>query len=254
MKERLLVPVGLAMVVAFFAPWIDLYGMVSASGWDLATQDHGNWKRHLLWLYPAGGAALAAVAAGGASRARDARALGVLVGAAVIGLALYDTLSGLRYGALITVAGAVGAVASVASKDRGWAVGAGVLVLIGFFLPWVGERGAMSGLDLARIDTLPDAFGLPSPKWLYAVPVLGAAAAAGGAIATNRAVPALAGLGILLVLGYVYLRTVNVFIGWGAWMTLGGGLAALLIGGLSGPGLLRPRHEAARSGRGPRQG
>src|SRR5688572_14833985 len=40
--ERLLVPVGVAMVVAFFAPWIDLYGLVTASGWDLATQDEGN--------------------------------------------------------------------------------------------------------------------------------------------------------------------------------------------------------------------
>lgn len=247
--ERLLVPVGVAMVVAFFAPWIDLYGLVTASGWDLATQDHGSWKRHLLWLYPAGGALLAAAAAGGAKHAKDARALGVLVGATVVGLALYDTLSGLRYGALFTVGGAVGAVASVMSKDRAWAIGAGALVVIGFFLPWVGDHGhTASGWDLARLPALPDELGLPSPRWLYLVPILGVVAALSGLVAGTRAPAALAGLGILLVLAYVYLRTVNLIVGWGAWMTLGSGLAALVIGVLSRP------HEAVRSGRGPRPG
>lgn len=246
MKERLLVPVGVAMVVAFFAPWIDLYGMVTASGWDLATQDHGNWKRHLLWLYPAGGALLAAAASRGPAHAKDARALAVLIGAAVIGLALYDTLSGLRYGALITVGGAVAAVASVASKDRAWAVGAGALVVIGFFLPWVGEHGmTASGWDLARIPALPDELGLPSPKWLYLVPILGVTAALSGLVSGTRAPAAICGLGILLVLGYVYLRTVNMIVGWGAWMTLGSGLAALVIGLLSGGGVAALKKKPA---------
>jgi hypothetical protein len=222
-------------VVAFFAPWVDWFGYVQQSGFDLATSGSG-WKRHLLWLYPLAGAALAAAGWRGDARTRN---LAFLVGGAVIGLAIYDVADGmaesLRYGAWITVGGAVVALATgLLRGDRGWSAIGGALVLIGFFLPWL---GALSGWDLAHLDAAPDP--LPSPKWLYLVPALGMIAAASSVSPRGRLASALAGAGVLALLGYLYFRTATATVGWGAWLTLAAGATAL-VGGV----LLAPRRSA----------
>jgi hypothetical protein len=222
---------GVAMVIAFFGPWIDFFGYIQASGYDLATADRGNWKQHLLWLYPLGGAAIAYLAFRGDPRTRSAA---FLLGGAVVGLALYDTVTdladALRYGAWITIGGSLIAFASGLTKgDRAWAVAGGALVLIGFFLPWLGEgRHAMSGFDLARLPHSPDP--LPSPKWLYLVPLFGGIAAASAFVAQSqgRLLAIIGGAGALGVLVFLYLRTLNMMMGWGIWVTLLAGLAMLV--------------------------
>jgi hypothetical protein len=219
---------GFAMVVAFFAPWVDFFGLAHASGLALATSDDGGWKRHLLWMYPAGGAALALFALRGDGRARN---VAVLLGGAVVGLAIYDTASGLvdnlRYGAWLTVGGAIIAAACGLTKgDRAWSVIGGALVVIGFFLPWLGDgRAALSGYDLAQLSTAPDP--LPSPKWLYLVPLLGALAAFSAFTARGRILSLVGGAGVLGLLAYLYLQSLNMVLGWGAWLTFLAGVGAL---------------------------
>ncbi len=225
--------IGIAMVIGFLGPWVDFFGLVQASGYDLATDDNGGWKRHVLWLFPLGGAGLAYLAIRGDLRARAAA---FLLGTAVVGLALYDTASDLaehlRYGAWITVGGALVAFASGLTKgDRAWSVIGGALVVIAFFLPWLGDgRHALSGFDLARLPHSPDP--LPSPKWLYLVPLFGGLAAASAFVPQARArlLSLVGGAGVLAVLVFLYLRTLNMVMGWGVWLTLASGVAALLAG------------------------
>jgi hypothetical protein len=229
-EVRPLALAGIAMVVAFFGPWLDFFGLVQASGLDLATSSGAGWKRHLLWLYPVGGATLATLAWRADARAR---AFAFFLGGAVVALALYDTASSLaqnvRYGCWITIGGALVAFACGLTRgDRGWSVVGGALILIGFFLPWLGEgRGAMSGWDLARLAHAPDP--LPSPKWLYLIPLLGVTAALSGvtAGARGRIVSVIAGAAVIGVLAFLYIRTLNMVLGWGAWLTLLSGLASL---------------------------
>ena len=104
-KAKPLALVGIVMVIAFFGPWIDVLGRVKLSGWALAHEPMLGWKRHVLWAYPAGGAALALAAWRGAA---SARTLALALGVFVVGLALYRTFDGLvaslRYGAWLTIA------------------------------------------------------------------------------------------------------------------------------------------------------
>ncbi|MCB9559325.1 MAG: hypothetical protein H6708_02825 [Kofleriaceae bacterium] len=222
--------VGIAMVVAFFAPWIDLLGHVKMSGFELARTAELGWKRHLLWLYPVGGAAMAYAAFTG----ERVRGIALLVGGAVVGLAAYDVVSGmfdsLRYGAWTTIVAAAGAIAIGAARgDRGWGAIAGALVVAGFFLPWFGGGGVtVSGYDLARLPSPPRGLGLPSPAWLFAIPVAGGAIMLGSIARRTRGLLIGGGAVVLLVLSYLYVRTANLFVGWGAWLTLACGGAALI--------------------------
>ena len=51
---------GLALVFGFFMPWIDILGLVNASGWDLVRDDHlGLGTRAVIGLCPVAGGALA---------------------------------------------------------------------------------------------------------------------------------------------------------------------------------------------------
>lgn len=224
---RWLAPAGILMVVGFFGPWIDLFGLVTMSGYELARETPLGWDRHLLWLFPLGGAALAATALAGS---RSARALALLAGAGVVTLVGWTVMSDLRYGAWLTVLGAVVALIGGCGKDHraGAFVGA-VMIVVGFFLPWVSDGGAtLSGFDLARLDP-PEGLGLPSPAWLYLVPAFGVAALAASLSPKARGLAVAAAVGVLGVLAYVYLRTASLFLGWGVWTTLGAGLVAPLL-------------------------
>jgi len=234
---RPLAVVGITLVVAFFGPWIDVLGHFKASGWDLAREAAFGWKRHVLWLYPASGLALAFTAWRSDPRARG---VALAIGLFVVGLALYRTAHGmievLRYGAWLVIAGAVAAIAAAATDKRELAMLAAVTVIAGFFLPWIGAgREAVSGFDLARLGSAPEGLGLPSPSWLFVVPLLGAIATLASLAAPTRRGAVLAGAGILLALAYLYIRTINLVVGWGVWLTLVAGAVALL-GALLVPG------------------
>jgi hypothetical protein len=224
--SRALAGAGVLLVVAFFGPWLDLLGLVRASGWALAREESLGGQRHLLWLAPAGGALLAGLALRGR---REARAAALAVGLFVVGLAVYQVLDGLveslRYGAWLTILGAVAVIVGAASpRHRGAVMVAGVAVIAGFFLPWLGQgRLALSGFDLARLE---GAAGLLAPSWLFAIPVLGAAATLAALAERTRRISLLAGAGVL---AYLYVASLNLFLGWGAWLTLAAAAAAALL-------------------------
>lgn len=235
---------GAAMVAAFFLPWIDLLGE-TLTGFELARDAALGGKRHLLWLCPLGGAAVALAAV---SRASSLRALALVVGGGVVGFVAWQVGGGLirslHHGAWMTILGASAAIATAAARGgRGWTALAGAVAVLGFFLPWLGSHGVtVTGLDLARLPAAPAELGLPSPAWLYLVPVA-AAVAALSALSPRTHAGAIAGGAIVLaVLAYLYLRVYSFFLGWGAWLTLAAA-AALLLGGLA---LLATRAPATR--------
>ena len=74
---------GIALVVGFFMPWIDLAGLVSVSGWDLVRDDHISLgTRAVIALCPVAGAALAFAAFGGS---RNAAKVSIAAGLGVLG-------------------------------------------------------------------------------------------------------------------------------------------------------------------------
>ena len=81
--NAVLVGAGIASVVAFFLPFIDLGGLASASGWEILTGEHVPWTYRLAMLaLPVGGLALIGA---GASGSKKARAAGFFFGAGVYG-------------------------------------------------------------------------------------------------------------------------------------------------------------------------
>jgi hypothetical protein len=90
---------GLALVVGFFMPWIDVGGLHGVSGWDMVCSEQLSLiTRIILALCPLGGAVLALSAFG---RSNKAAQLGLAVGAGVLGYTFYK----LAYG-FIKVTGA----------------------------------------------------------------------------------------------------------------------------------------------------
>lgn len=98
-NSMLLGVTGLALVVGFFMPWIDVAGIGGVSGWDMVRSEQLSLiTRAILALCPLGGAALA-LSAFGHSRRAGQLALGV--GGGVLGYTFYK----LAYG-FIKVTGA----------------------------------------------------------------------------------------------------------------------------------------------------
>jgi hypothetical protein len=74
---------GIALVVGFFMPWIDLGGLVSVSGWDLVRDSHISLGTRVIFaLCPILGAALAFAAFGGS---RNAAKVSIAAGLGVLG-------------------------------------------------------------------------------------------------------------------------------------------------------------------------
>ena len=66
-----LVAIGVAAVVAFFLPFLDLGGLIQASGFDVLVGDGASWTLRLALLgLPVGGLALIVAGATGSPRAR----------------------------------------------------------------------------------------------------------------------------------------------------------------------------------------
>lgn len=133
-------------------------------------------------------------------KARD----GVIAAASVV--IAWDLLAHLRYGAWVTIAGAVIALATGLVKgDRVWSLIGGALVVIGFFLPWLWTSSgdeypvSFSGWDLAH---------LPELTLLYLVPVLGGLAVLGAFATETRArlLSLAGGAATLALLAFVYVH------------------------------------------------
>ncbi len=234
-SQALAVP-GILLVVAFFLPWLDIAGVVGASGYDIATSG-GPTTHYLYWLVPILGALLAATAL---ADSKSARSVALLVGGLVVGTVLYYmgklAIFGMSWGLWMVIAGCISLIGlAIANKVEGMAFPS-LLVIAGFFLPWVTRDGSFAswgatGFDMARAP-VPFELGLLSPKMAYLVPVGGLAAMLGSIVARGRAGRILGGgAGILVLgwLGYLILRTVGFLSGWGLWLTIAGGTASLVM-------------------------
>jgi hypothetical protein len=110
---------GIASVVAFFLPFLDLGGLVSASGWEILVGEHIPWTTRIAMLaLPLGGLALIGA---GASGSKSARLTGFAFGAGVYGymgfqmVRLFFATTG--WGLWLTLAAAlVALVAALGSK------------------------------------------------------------------------------------------------------------------------------------------
>jgi hypothetical protein len=78
---------GIALVVGFFLPWIDVGGVVGVSGWELFQTSEISLITRLVFLAaPIGGVALILAGLGGG---RAASSAGIAVGSVVIGYTVY---------------------------------------------------------------------------------------------------------------------------------------------------------------------
>lgn len=116
-----LVAAGLASVVAFFLPFLDVGGIATASGWEILVADHVELTTRLALLaLPLGGLALIAA---GATRSAAARAIGIGLGVGVYGflgvqmVRLFVATTGVGLW-LTLAAAAVAFVAAVVAKKR----------------------------------------------------------------------------------------------------------------------------------------
>lgn len=113
---------GIAAIVAFFLPFLDLGGPMAASGWDILVADLAPWTtRAALLALPIGGLCLCVAGATGHARARFA---GFLFGAGVFGYLGYSMvrlfLATTGVGLWLTLAAAlVALVSALAVKPRG---------------------------------------------------------------------------------------------------------------------------------------
>ena len=82
-SHKLLAAAGAAALAAFFLPFLDLAGLVQASGWDIVTADGTSWTTRLLFAaLPLGGLTMLV---GGLSGGRRARLAGAAFGLGVFG-------------------------------------------------------------------------------------------------------------------------------------------------------------------------
>ncbi|HJL14206.1 MAG TPA: hypothetical protein RMH99_01050 [Sandaracinaceae bacterium LLY-WYZ-13_1] len=112
---------GIAAVVAFFLPFLDLGGMVTASGWEILLAEHVSWTYRLVMLaLPIGGLALIGA---GATGSKSARVVGFSFGAGVFGYLGYQMVkvffatTGFGLWLLLAAAG-VALFAALAAKKR----------------------------------------------------------------------------------------------------------------------------------------
>jgi hypothetical protein len=228
---------GIALVVAFFMPWIDVLGAIGASGYDLATADGGSSKQLLLWASPILGAVLAFTAL---ADSKSARSAGLVAGLAVIGPTFYylgkAMMFGTSWGLWMVVAGAIAMIAmSLANKPDNMLWPA-AMVVAGFFLPWTTKDSSfaswgMTGFDIARLPSSPLDLGLPSPKLGYLVPIAGLAAGLAVLLRGKaaRTLGTICGVAVLGWLAWFIGKGLSFFTGWGLWLTIGAGAAALIM-------------------------
>lgn len=112
---------GIAVTAAFFLPFLDIGGLITASGWDIVTSgDVPTGTRLLFAALPVGGVAMLWA---GLTRSPKARLVAFAFGASLLGYIAYQmvkfffTTTGI--GLWITIAAAVAAVVvALASRKR----------------------------------------------------------------------------------------------------------------------------------------
>jgi len=242
---------GGAIVLGFFLPWIDL-GPLSASGLDYARHGaalhqlrgggDGGWFRHAAWLFPIAGAALLVA---GLWLPRLGRWLALGVGlamiawiAAVTGKTLVLALS---WGGWVELACAAALVVAGLTGARTLAAAAGAVAAMGFLFPWYQHA---SGYDIARIASR--GLHLRLGELAYFAIVGGVL----GIVASNRrplrrGLALAAGALVAIATLTLYAAVADVVLGLGAWLTILGSTAALLVGLVA----VRRQGEARRAAR-----
>lgn len=223
-SQLIVAALGAALVAGFFLPWTDLW--VSVTGWDVATEG-GDWW---MFLIPLGGLALVAAAVLAPALAPLAT---LVVGLGVTAWFGYYvvvvTAAVYGWGVSVVVGGAVLAVAGALMKKPAMSAVGGFAMIGGFFCPWI-DPGHISGYDLARQNGL-GAIAIAA----WAVPIGGALAAYGaGKRDTGRSLAGFGGVVGLAAIGYLTYRILGgllwAFGGWGYYLVIGAGVAALGVG------------------------
>jgi hypothetical protein len=116
------------------------------------------------------------------------------------------------------------------SRTRSVAAFAGIVLVVGFFLPWfdLGGLVAMSGFDLVTSGDV----DLLTRILIALVPLAGLSLLASAATnhARTKSVAIVTGLGIL---GYTGYQTAKAFVqltGYGLWAILGAAIVAIVVG------------------------
>ncbi len=219
--SSLLVVAGAVMVGAFFLSWIRDWGDGGVSGWQLAHDKH--------WLYaiPASGLLLA-LAAG--THASYTRLLALVAGLLVAGDFAYHLLRDMIHSDLTTyllLGGAGVMIAGIDPARRALRAIGGIAVLLAWFAPW--QRGAAISFTIDFADV----FSLLGVAMIL---VYGSMLAAVVAIVSaftdkpwGKTAALLAGVSVFAAYFWLLLTVANLFLGWGAWMTLGASGAALAL-------------------------
>jgi len=218
--STLLVVSGVVLVAAFFLAWIAGGG---PSGWQLAHDER--------WLYaiPASGLLLA-LAAG--TESKYTRLAALAAGLLVCGDFAYHLLRGVIHSNLSTwmlLGGAATMLCGISPARRALRAVGGIAVLLAFFQPWEHHTAIRLTLDLSLSDLM-SVMGI-AIILVYAS-MLAAVVAIISAFTTKPwgKTAALAG-GFLVFLAYFWmlLAIATLFLGWGAWMTLGASSFALVV-------------------------
>jgi hypothetical protein len=242
---------GGALVLGFFLPWLDL-GPFSASGLDYAQHGaalhqlrgggDGGWFRHAVWLFPLTGAALLVT---GLWLPRLGRGLALVAGLATIAWIAVVTgktlVLALSWGGWVELACAAALVVAGLTGTRALAGAAGGIAAIGFLFPWYQDT---SGYDIARIAARGLHLRVGELAYLaVAGGVLGLVASSGRPL--RRGLALIAGALVAIATLTLYAAVADVVLGLGAWLTIIGATAALLIGLVA----VRRRGEARRAAR-----
>jgi len=215
---------GAAMVAGFFLPWTDL--MWKVSGWSYAT----SWGEWQYFLVPLAGLGLVAAAL---AAPRLVPAVALAAGGGISAWFGYHVISvcaaAYGWGITVVVAGSVAAVGGAIMQKPALSAVGGFAMIGGFFAPWI-DPGHISGFQLARTNGLG---AIAIAAWL--VPVGGVIAAYGAGQGANgrklSAFGGLVGLGSIAYLTYRLLGgLLRAFMGWGYFLVIGAGIAALVIG------------------------
>lgn len=216
--SSLLVVAGVVLIGAFFLAWIAGGG---PSGWQLAHDER--------WLFaiPASGLLLA-LAAG--TESKYTRLAALAAGLLVCGDFAYHLLSGVVHSNLSTwmlLGGAATMLLGIPHHQRALRAVGGAAVLLAFFSPW--EHRMIVTIDISLSDLL-SVMGI-AIILVYAS-MLAAVVAIISAFTTKpwgQTAALIAGFLVFLAYFWMLLAIATLFLGWGAWMTLGASSAALVV-------------------------
>lgn len=210
------------LVGAFFLSWIRDWGDGGVSGWQIARED-----KHWLFAVPISGLLLAAAAG---KRASYTRVLALVCGLLVAGDFAYHLLRDMIHSNLTTwllLGGAAVTLAGVNPERRVLRAVGGISVLLAFFAPW--ESRAMFTMTIGFADV----FSLLGVAMILVYgSMLAAVVAIISAFTTKpwgKTAALVAGVSVFAAYFWLLLTVANMFLGWGAWLTLGASGTALAV-------------------------